>query len=154
MPETAARIDPFRAFNFEISIGNQVEAQFTRCSSIGVRVQTIAYRSGGTQNLVHKLPGRVEYSNVTLSYGMTQSRVLWEWFKAVADGARPVPRKGVTITLRDQANVTRCRVWNLLDAFPVQWCGSELDAMNGTVAIETLELAFESLDIPDVQGAE
>ena len=147
MAETAARIDPYTAFNFRVKFDGIDEAQFMQCSSLGVRVQTLTYRSGGTQNLVHKLPGRVEYSNVTLSYGLTESRALWDWFQTFVAGAIPVQRKNVSIILLKQDDVSEARRWDLFDCFPTLWCGSQLHAMDGAVAIETLELAFERLQI-------
>ncbi len=137
MAQTAARIDPYPAFNFLVEIEGVNEAQFTQCSSLGARVQTLAYRSGGTQNLVHKLPGRVEYSNVTLAYGLTESRALWDWFQTIIAGAvQPIPRKNMSIILLNQGNTNEARRWNLFEAFPVQWCGCELDAIGGAVVIE------------------
>src|SRR5438093_13740790 len=78
--------DPYRAYNFKLEIQGVTEGHFTECSGMGIKVQTIKYREGGTGQVVHCIPGPVEYGDITLRYGLTASRELWEWFMSAVKG--------------------------------------------------------------------
>jgi phage tail-like protein len=85
----------------------------------------------------------VEYADVTLRYGLTSSRELWEWMLTAVNGS--VERKNVSILMLDSDGVAEVMRWNLLDAWPSEWRGAVLDALAHEVAIESLTLVFESL---------
>src|SRR5262245_3811912 len=78
--------DPYRAYNFKLIIQGVTEAHFTECSNMAIRVQSLAYREGGMAQVVHQMPGRVEYADVVLRYGLTASTELWQWFKSAVEG--------------------------------------------------------------------
>ena len=149
-PTTSAQpgvtVDPFRAYNFKLLfIPGITEAHFTQVSGLGVRVDPIAYREGGNLSQVRYLPGRVDYAPVTLRYGLTQSRELWDWVQTGVKGA--VQRKTVSILLLDADGATEKVRWTLRNAWPSGWNGAPLDAMSSLVAIESLELVYETLDL-------
>jgi len=149
MPEAAAAaagtyVDPYRAFNFKIEIGGITEGHFTEVIGLGARVAPISYREAGNSQVVHYVPGRVEYSEVTLRYGVTRSRELFEWFKTGIVGR--VQRKNLSIVLFDADGTTEVMRWNLVNAWATEWRGSLLDAHSQEVAIESLTLVCESLD--------
>jgi len=151
-PDTAASpaqpgayVDPYRAYNFRIEVQGQVEGYFTECYGLGARVESIHFREGGAGRQVHRLPGRVEYADVTLRYGMTASRLLWDWLTSILEGK--VERKNLSIILLDNegkdGEVAR---WNLIDAWPREWRGTPLDALGNQVAIEEVVLTFNTLE--------
>jgi phage tail-like protein len=147
MPQAAAAgtyVDPFRAFNFKLEIGGITEGHFTEVAGLGARVTPISYREAGNSQVVHYVPGRVEYSEVTLRYGVTRSRELFEWFKTGVVGH--VQRKNLSIILFDADGTTEVMRWNLVNAWATEWRGSILDAHSQEVAIESLTLVCESLD--------
>ena len=86
MPETAATIDPYRAYNWRLEIGGAAQAYFTACSGIGVTIDVIKYREAGTRQIVRSLPGQVQYEPITLYYGLTPSRDVFTWFMAGVEG--------------------------------------------------------------------
>jgi phage tail-like protein len=143
-PAVGAWQDPYRNFNFKLEIQGITQGHFTECTNIGARVQAIAYREGGNQQVVHRMPGRVEYADVTLRYGLTNSRELFNWFKAAMQGA--VERKNVSIVLLDSAGAIEVARWNLMRAWPREWTGAPLDARGNDVAIESITLVFETLE--------
>jgi phage tail-like protein len=136
--------DPFRAYNFKLIIQGVAEAHFTECSNIAIKVHTIPYREGGQQQVVHQIPARVEYANVTLRYGLTASRELWDWFMSAVQGR--VQRKNVSIAMLNSEGTLEVLRWNLMNCWPMEWRGAPLDAMGNDVAIETLVLVFDSLE--------
>jgi len=138
-----AYIDPYRAYNFQMNILGITEARFTEVSNMEIKVNPIAYREGGGQ-VVHYVPGYVEYGTVTLRYGLTKSRELWDWFMKGVKGK--VERKNVSIILLDADNTTNVIQWNLIQSWPSHWRGSMLNALEQEVAIESLTLVCESIE--------
>lgn len=136
--------DLYRNYNFKLLIQGIAEGHFTECSGMGVRVHPIRYREGGTNQVVHVLPGAVDYADVTLRYGLTSSRELWDWFMAGVKGR--VERKNVSILMLDSQGVNEVMRWDLINAWPSEWRGAPLDALQREIAIETVTLVFETLD--------
>jgi phage tail-like protein len=142
--QTGTWTDPYRAYNFKLEIQGVTEGHFTECSGLNVRVQAIPYREAGTGQIVHYLPGRVEYGQVTLRYGLTASTQLWDWLMNVARGQ--VERRNVSILMIGEDGSTPVLQWNLLSAWPSAWQGALLDALGQEAAIESISLVFESLE--------
>ncbi len=136
--------DPYRAYNFKLDIAGVAEGHFTECSGLGVKVEPIQYREAGNNQVVRHIPGPVDYAAVTLRYGVTSSRELWDWLMAAVEGN--VQRKNVSIILLDSTNANEVMRWNLLDAWPSEWQGAALDAMSREIAIESLTLVFDNLE--------
>ena len=92
-----ARIDPYAGFRFVLEIDGIVQGSFSQVSGFGSRVQPIEYREGGDAPTVRKLPGLVSYPDVTLRWGVTDSRELYDWHMAAVAGH--VDRKNGSIVL-------------------------------------------------------
>lgn len=141
--QPGVRVDPFRGYNFKLEIQGVTEGHFTDCTDMCVEVGVLAYREGGTSAITRKLPGQVEYADVTLSYGVTVSQQLWEWLMSAVQGT--VQRKNVSVVLLDPDGVTEVLRWDLIDAWPCRWRGAPLDALSRQIAIESLTLAVETV---------
>lgn len=136
--------DPYRAYNFKLDIAGVTEGHFTECSGLGVKIEPIRYREAGNNQIVRHIPGPVEYACVTLRYGLTNSRELWEWLMQTVAGA--VERKNLSIILLDSTDAVEVMRWNLTDAWPSEWQGAPLNALGKEIAIESLTLVFDSLE--------
>jgi phage tail-like protein len=111
---------------------------------MGIKVDAISYREGGQSQVVHRIPGRVEYADITLRYGLTLSMELWNWLMTGVKGK--VERKNVSIAMLDSDGVSEVLRWNLVNAWVAEWRGAVLDALGHQVAIESITLVFETLD--------
>ena len=140
------RENPYANFNFSVDIGAAVgEIGFAEADIPAAEIGVIEYREGADRtSAVRKLPGRVRYGNVVLRRGIDGGLSLWEWFKEVRDGN--LSRRDVTITLLDEAR-NPVQQWRLRQAWPVKYDPSDLNAKGNEVAIETLELAVEGIEI-------
>jgi phage tail-like protein len=139
------RDNPYLNFNFTVDIGVGDELGFSEVDGLSGEIEVIEYREGADRvNTARKLPGLAKYPNVMLKRGITGRTDLFEWWKSVRDGQ--VQRRDVTITLLDEQRQPVLR-WLLRNAFPVKIEGPELNATGNEVAIETLELAHEGLEI-------
>lgn len=140
----AEQTDPYRSYNFKLEIGGISEGHFTECSGLSVKVQSIEYREAGNNQVVQHIPGPTNYDPVTLKYGLTKSRELWDWVMKAASG--DVQRKNVSIMLLDSQGGSEVMRWNLLNAWPSEWKGATLSASEKAVAIESLTLVFDRLE--------
>jgi|SRR5262245_13719815 len=141
--QTGAWVDPYRAYNFKLEINSVTEGHFTECSGLGVKVDVISYREGGNNQIVHRMPGQVSYAEITLRYGLTNSRDMWTWFLTAVSGK--VERRNVTIVLMDSSGAAPVMSWILRNAWISEWRGAPLDASGHEVAVETMTLVFEEL---------
>jgi len=139
------RIDPYRGFNFIVEIDGVTVAGFSEVSGLSSETAVIEYREGGNnENVVRKLPGLTKFSNITLKCGVTLDKSLWEWRKKVIEGR--VERRSGAIVLLD-ADHTPVKRWLFREGWPSKWEGPTLKAAGNEVAIETLEIVHEGLDL-------
>ena len=136
--------DPYRAYNFKLEIQGVAEGHFTECLDMDIAIQELEYREAGTSQVVRKIPGRTEYASLTLRYGLTDSTDLWSWFQQSVKGA--VERRNVSIVLLGPEGVNEALRWNLFNAWPSRWRGMPLGTLSREMAIETLTLAFDTLE--------
>ncbi len=142
--QTGVSTDPYRAYTFKLEIQGVTEGHFTQCSGMSVRVPSIPYREAGAGQIVHRLPGPIEYGEITLRYGLTTSTQLWQWFQTAVKGQ--VERRNVSIVMLGDDGATPVLQWNLINAWPTEWRGALLDALGHEAAIESITLVFETLD--------
>jgi phage tail-like protein len=111
-------------------------------------MQTIRYREAGKRSYVRAIPGPVEYPDVTLRYGITNSSAIWDWVNAAITGSRQngIPmRRNVSIYLLHPDGEDGAINWVLTNAFPCEWLAAPLNAMGSAAAIGTLCLSYDEL---------
>lgn len=143
-------VDPFRAYNFKLIMQGVVQGHFTRVDGLGLKIARILYRPGGENSTVRAIPGQVEYTPVTLRYGLTDSTELLQWLFTAVNGR--VERRNISVAMLDDAASTEVRRWNLIGAWPCEWAGAPLDALGNDLAIETLSLAYDRLELDDARA--
>src|SRR5262245_7871985 len=143
--QTGVRVDPYRAYNFKLEIGGVTEGHFTGCSGMGARVDALSYAEGGDPQGERRLPGRVFYADITLRYGLTSSRQMWDWFLTAVRGR--VERRNISIVLMDSDGATEVMRWNLINAWVCEFHGAPLDALGREVAVETMTLVYDRLEL-------
>ena len=138
------RKDPYRNFRFRLEIDGIDEAGFSEVTIPDVSVDPVEYRTGNEINTVRKLPGLVKYGNISLKWGITDSTVVYDWFKQVQDGKTSEARKNVAIILMDEAGDDANR-WEFTNAWPVKYKAPDLNAKGNDIAIENLDIAHEGM---------
>lgn len=139
-----SEIDPYRSYNFKMIIEGTTEGHFMECSGLSAKIEQIKYREAGNNQVLRKLPGQVEYGDITLKYGLTDSISLWKWFQSGVQGN--VERKNITIQLLNNSGTEVVIQWNLINAWITEWKGTTFNAMKNDIAIETISLSYDSLD--------
>jgi phage tail-like protein len=146
MAETGDRNDPYSAFNFLVEIDGVTVAGFSECSGLDTETEIIEYRNGDEDITKRKLPGLKSFTNIVLKRGFTQSRELWQWRKKVMDGR--TERQPGAIVLLNEAREAALR-YNFREGWPSKWQGPALNAGSSEVAIETLEIACEAIELEE-----
>lgn len=138
-----ARMDPYTGFRFVLEIDGIAQGSFSQVSGFGSRVEAVEYREGGDAPTVRKLPGRVTYPDVTLRWGVTDSRELYDWHMTAVAGR--IERKNGSIVLLGDDGQEKVR-WNFFQAWASVWDGPDLDATGNAVAVNTLTISCERLE--------
>jgi len=133
---------PLQSGRFLVEIGSEVVANFQECSGLTVEVEIQEYVEGGNNEFIHKLPGRMKFTNITLKRGVTDNKQFSSWRPKVEGGKITVERKNISIILFSHSGET-VKTWEVTDAYPVKWTGPDMRASSMDVAIETLELAHQ-----------
>ena len=140
--------NPYSAFNFIVSINGDTVAAFQEVSGLDSENTPIEYREGGDAiNSVRKLPGIEKYPNLTLKRGITGSTYLWQWRKEVRDGGTAFPPvRDVVVQLQNEKHENVYK-WKLFNAWCSKLTGPSLKGQGNELAVETMELAYERIDI-------
>ncbi len=142
--------DPSPSFRFCVEIDGIQVARFSECSGLSFESETFDYKEGGMNSHPHRFPGHYKFSNVTLKKGVAaDGEVLWTWVKSTVKNANSgsFVTHNVTVTLFDVSGQQPLRSWVFLGAYPVQWNATALSAEQNAIAIETLVLAHQGMDI-------
>lgn len=113
-------------------------------SGLESETAVIEYRTGADPTTVRKLPGLTKYPNIVLKRGLTRDLSLWNWRQTVVNGK--TQRRSGSIVLLDESGNQVLR-WHFQEGWPAKWEGPALDAKANEVAIETLEIAHEGLEL-------
>mgnify|MGYP001252299013 CR=1 FL=1 len=140
---------PYRVFRYKVEIDSITSGAFSEVSGLSQTVDVVEFRYGNSSRTTpRKFPGLTKYGNVILRRGVLGGLDTLSWIRSVASngtsGPTGIQRKKVTITLLDDAGRDGPK-WELLNAWPVSYQVSDLDATSSEVAFETLEIAHEGL---------
>jgi phage tail-like protein len=142
----AARKDPYGNFNFLVEIDGIVRAAFHEVSGVDTSIDLIEHREGGENITTRKYPGQVKFSNLTLKWGISDDRELYDWHRQWVTGDPAAQRKNGSVVLLDRGGQEKRR-WNFFNGWPAKWTGPSLNAEANDIAIETLEIAHEGLQL-------
>jgi phage tail-like protein len=124
---------------------------FSEVTGLDSSIEMFDYKEGGRNDFVHKFATRASYGNLNFKRGVALTPDLWQWFDKVRQGSFGA-RRGVTIT-HLQADGTPALVWNVTRALPLKYTGPSWNAGQSSVAIESIEMAHEGLElIPTTLG--
>jgi len=147
---------PIPKFHFRVEWGDDFRIGFTEVSGLDFETEVIEYREGNSKKYNKTMqPGLTKFSNVTLKRGSFEGDFDFykEWRKTYyfQEGNKTGSkfRKSVTISLLNE-NHEPIMTWKLLNAWPSKIQSTDLKADANEVAIETMELVHEGLEIMNV----
>jgi phage tail-like protein len=143
--------EPFTAFAFAIELrlpGSDrplCQAAFCECDGLELRREITTLREGGDKATVRLLPGAESFGHVTLRRGMTSTFDLWEWWERVRRDPGLRASCDVVVLTPDLAE-ERVR-FRLHRCLPARITGPALNATGNDIAIESMEIACEGIEI-------
>ncbi len=140
----ATRKDPYVNFNFLVEIDGISRAAFHEAAGLDSTIDVIDHREGGENITLRKLPGQVKFSNISLKWGMSDDRDLYDWHRQWLTGDPAASRRSGSIVLLDRQGQEKAR-WNFSNAWPSKWTGPSFSAEASDVAVDAMELTHEGL---------
>ena len=136
---------PLPKFYFSVLIGG-TNTSFQEVSGLDTEARPIEYRHGDSPSFYPiKMPGLGKVGNVTMKKGIFVSdTALWTWFNQIK--MNTISRQTVTINLLDETGTPKM-VWTLNNAWPTKVTGTDLKSEGNEVAVESVEVAYETLVI-------
>lgn len=158
MPLPGLRLDPLPAFNYQITlidassllgkvmtgISFVAGGGFSECSGLDGTLQVEDYNEGGENRYVHKFPTRMTYTNIVLKRGVGLSEDLWNWHFDYVQGKGK--RRDGLIMLQNEQQIP-LKLWVFKRGLPLKWAGPTFNATQNAVAIESLEIVHEGLEL-------
>ncbi|NVD97966.1 phage tail protein [Massilia sp. BJB1822] len=157
----AQRRDPLLGFNFQVSlmeagrgkagalttvtlssVGLVRVAGFSECSGLEGTLEAHEYQAGGVNGGALRFPTRIKWSNLVLKRGLGSDMMLWDWFHGFVTG-KGTRRDGIVV-LQDAQHQPHT-VWGFRAGLPVKYSGPAMNAMQSSVAIESIEIAHQGL---------
>jgi len=141
------RTDPLISAQFALEFQGVIRGSFQECTGMGSENEVVEYKASGEKGeyVIHKLPGRMTWNNITLKRGITDAMDLWEWRKQVEDGDVEGARKNGSIVMFDQHGDEVAR-WDFENAWPCKLTGPGTNAGENAAAIEELEITHEGYE--------
>jgi len=142
---------PFTAFNFAVEIKvdgvamQVVDAAFSECDGLEMTMDVKTIREGGNNGRQIRLTGPLTFGQVTMKRGMTSNLELWDWFNLMLTDQSLRADAEVVIFASD-GETERAR-FQLSRCVPVKLKSPPLNAKDGAVAIEELQIAYEKLTL-------
>jgi len=160
MPDDAQETvtPPFTAFNFRVEIevegvaGSVCRAAFSEVDGLEMTVQVKTIREGGDNTRQIHLNGPVSYGQLTLRRGMTANFDLWDWFDKVQSSGSYSLRADAEIIMFAADRETEQARFLLKRCLPVKLRAPALNAVDGLLAIEEMQLAYERLMLKKPAG--
>ncbi|PVX30076.1 phage tail protein [Sphingomonas pokkalii] len=143
--ETQNTTWPLPKFYFSVTgiPGNPV---FQEVTGLETEVQVIEYRAGNSSTFSPiKMPGLAKVGNVTMKKGIfVTDDTLWTWFNSIT--MNTIARSNIVVNLLDQTGTAQYK-WQLNNAFPTKLTGTDLKSDGNEVAVESIEIAYETMTI-------
>lgn len=143
---------PFTTFNFlvEITVDGVSEkvcsAAFSECEGLEISMQPKTIREGGNNGRPIHLSGPAAYGQLTLKRGMSTNFDLWDWFEKVLTPGNHGLRATADVIIQSAAQKPVAK-FSLTGCMPVKLKAPALNAKEGQVAIEEMQLVYETLTL-------
>lgn len=136
-------------YKFYLEIGGILVGEFLECGGLVIEREVYDIHEGGVNDYVHKRPGKLKLTNITLKRGLTYDRELWNWCRhGMYDGM--VKRKNLSIIIGN-AEYLKVKQWDVFGAFPVKWELVSLNASTMEIAWEQIELAHNGFTLGNAE---
>jgi phage tail-like protein len=143
---------PFTAYKFAVEIsvdgmeGQLYAGAFAECDGLEMSMEVKTIREGGNNGQQIRLPGPMTYGQLTLKRGMTANYDLWNWFNLMLQTGKAGTRAKAEVVLLDPDGTEKVR-FILSRCLPLKLKAPALNAKDGVIAVEEMQIAYESLTL-------
>jgi phage tail-like protein len=144
--EAQNNVWPLPKFYFSVTGFPGDPVSFQEVTGLDTENTPIEYRAGDSPSFYPiKMPGLGKVGNVTLRKGIfVNDTKLWDWFNQIK--LNTIARVTIVVSLLDETAAPKM-VWTLNNAFPIKVTGTDLKSEGNEVAVESLDIAFETMVI-------
>ena len=173
--------DPIRNFRYLVTFQPQdtafgvafpVTLGFTSVSGLSVTTDSIPYREGGYNTVVHQIPGQTTFTPLTLQRGVIlNTHQNWDWMRqlfatvnssgstrSVSTNFRcdvsiqvlshPIPSAGADVTETNASSTDHTAMrFTVFNAWPTSVAYSDLNAGDNALFVEQMTLVHEGFDV-------
>ena len=154
MPTTKAEVKttyPLPVYNYKVDIGSTTVA-FSEVSGLNVAYETTTYKESSSEAgkvgpKVFRMPAQAVTTTLTLKKGLVPAKnkaALYDWISTIS--LNQVEKKDILISLCDEAGKAVV-TWKVINAFPTKLDVPTFDANSNDVAIESMELMADDIQI-------
>jgi len=138
--------DPLVGFRFGLEIEGKLSGMFTNVSGIGSENEVVDHKvvTDKGETIIMKIPGRLNWTDVSLKRGVTDNLDVWKWRQMVVDGKVEKARTNCSIVAYSQDNKEIAR-WNFAAAWPSKVTGPEMDSAAGNYMVEEMVIVHEGM---------
>lgn len=141
---------PVPKFHFEVDVDGTV-VSFQEVSGLEFETQVIEYRHGDDEVFFpRKLAGLMKTANLVCKKGVFHDdEECLELFKQIVEEKTYYTqddRFDITVSLLDEQGEA-VMSWDLMNCFPIKYSGTDLKSDANEVAIESIEFAYEEIEI-------
>jgi phage tail-like protein len=136
---------PLPTFHFSVEWGG-TRVGFSEVTGLTQENQVIEYRDGSFPEFSSvKMPGLRKFNNLVFKRGVIKAdNDFFKWLSTIK--LNTVERRDLVVNLLNE-NHEPVMSWKVQRAFPVKLEGPQLKASANEVAIESIELAHEGLEV-------
>ncbi len=137
---------PIPSYYYEVKIDGMKPIAFSEIAGLSIEYETVSYQDGlSYKEGVKHMPARAKPVNLTLKKGVVRAdSKLFTWISTVK--LNTVTKRDITISLKDEKDKPVVS-WKVSNAFPKKLDAPSFKADSNDVAIESLELMADKLNL-------
>lgn len=145
---------PLPVYNYKVEIGSETVA-FSEVSGLSISYETTTYKESLSEDFnrpgpnILYMPAQSTPASITLKKGVVRSSsvaTFYNWIQQIA--INQIDKQDIYIRLLDE-NGEAVISWKVVNAFPTKLDAPTFDANSNDVAIESMELMGDSIEITE-----
>lgn len=130
---------------FDIPGAGDSDIRFRDVSGLSMELDLETYNEGGENRFTHRFPVRARYGDLVLKRGLLTDSAVRKWCETAIQDLDIQPAT-VWVSILNDAHEP-LQTYTVINAWPKKWSVSDLDAESSAIVVESLELAFQTIQV-------